>query len=280
MQGKICLITGATSGIGLATAAALAHLGARIVLVGRDEARAKEALAQIRHDTPNAQLEVLTADLSSQDSLRRLADTFHQRYDRLDVLINNAGVSPNTRTLTIDGIETTFAVNHLAAFLLTYLLLDRLKTSALARIINVSSSAASRLDFENLQGEKSFDPMTIYGRSKMMNLLFTIELAQRLAGTGVTVNAVHPGVVRTNLVRDMRGPLRWILTAFAPFLRSPAQGAATSVYLASSPHVATVSGKYFVDNKAATPPAGADDAAAAQKLWETSAKLTSVPTTW
>jgi retinol dehydrogenase 12 len=115
MQGKICLITGATSGIGLATAAALAHLGARIVLVGRDEARAKEALAQIRHDTPNAQLEVLTADLSSQDSLRRLADTFHQRYDRLDVLINNAGVSPNTRTLTIDGIETTFAVNHLAA---------------------------------------------------------------------------------------------------------------------------------------------------------------------
>ncbi len=275
MQGKICLITGGTNGIGKVTAQELARMGTTVVIVGRDAAKTNQVVQEIRAVTGNQNVDSLLADLSSQQQIRRLASEFRSKYSRLDILLNNAGGVFMERKLSVDGIEMTFAVNHLAYFLLTNLLLDTIKASAPARIINVSSNAHSRakIEFDNLQGEKSYSSAA-YGNSKLANILFTIELARRLEGTGVTVNALHPGFVSTGFGKNNDGLLFKIIGAIVPLIaRSPEKGAETSIYLASSPEVQNVTGKYFVDSKVATAAPQASDMVVAGKLWDVSAAM-------
>ncbi|MGH9876930.1 MAG: SDR family oxidoreductase [Nitrososphaerales archaeon] len=269
-------MTGANSGIGKATALGLSKMGATVVMVCRDRTRGEEALAEIKAASTNSSLDLMLSDLSSQASIRRLAKDFQEKYKQLHVLVNNAGVAPMKRSLTVDGLETTFAVNHLAPFLLTNLLLDVLKASAPSRIVNVSSSAhmRSKMDFDDLQGQKNFGVFRAYSQSKLANVLFTYELARKLEGTGVTVNAVHPGVVRTNLGRDSTGIVRLGFSVMQPFLKTPEQGAATSVYLASSPEVEGVTGKYFVNKKEVSSSKESYGEAVARRLWEVSEQLT------
>jgi NAD(P)-dependent dehydrogenase (short-subunit alcohol dehydrogenase family) len=276
LQNKTCLITGATSGIGLATALALAKMDATVVLAGRSEERCQNAVARIKSDTGNQNVDYLLADLSVQAQVRALAKEFKSRYDRLDVLVNNAGAIFFFRERSADGIEMTFAVNHLAYFLLTNLLLDTLKTSAPARIVNVASNAhlGQRLDFDNLELERGYNPGKAYGRSKLANLYFTYELARRLEGTGVTVNAMHPGFVQTNMAANNG----WLVSLFLPLVHlkslTPEQGARTVVYLASSPEVEGVTGKYFVrEREVASDPVSYDEGAA-KRLWEVSERMT------
>jgi NAD(P)-dependent dehydrogenase (short-subunit alcohol dehydrogenase family) len=276
MVGKTVLVTGGTGGIGKATAVGLAALGARLGITGRDEARARAAAADIAEASGNREIDVFAADLSSQAEVRRLAEDVLGRYRRLDVLVNNVGGFWGTRHVTADGLEHTFAVNHLAPFLLTNLLLDRLKASAPARIVTVSSGAQSmgKLNFDDLQGERDYSGQKAYNQSKLANVMFTYELARRLAGTGVTANVLHPGVVRTAFATE-DASLMWkvVLPVIRPFLKSPEQGAATSIYLASSPEVEGVSGKYFVNSKPQTSHRSSYEAAAAARLWEISADL-------
>lgn len=281
MAGKVCLVTGGTSGIGKAAAQALAGRGAVVVIVGRDAAKIAGVVEEIKRQTNNPAVTSLLADLSVQADVRRLAAEFKQAHSRLDLLLNNAGGIFLERQLTADGLEMTFALNHLNYFLLTDLLLDRLKASAPSRIVNVASDAhqGSRLDFDDLQAEKSYSAFGVYGRSKLANILFTVELADRLAGSGVTVNALHPGFVNSGFGKNNEGGL-WV-TLFTkvynlvgPLLaRSPEKGAETAVYLASSPDVAEISGKYFVDCKVKAPSAAATDRATAARLWEVSEGL-------
>ena len=277
MSGKVVLITGGTSGIGKATAVALAAMGARVVVNGRDRERGQEALEEIRRDSGSDEVSLLLADLAAQDEVRRLAKEFEATHERLDVLVNNAGRIIDRRTETLDGIEAPLAVNHLAPFLLTNLLLDLLKKSAPSRIVTVSSEAqrqVKRIDFDNLQGERRYGAFRIYGQTKLANVLFTIELADRLRGTGVTANAVHPGGVNTNFGQGNRSPMVLLFRAFKPFMRSSGQGADTVVYLAVSPEVEGMSGKYFGDREVMEPAEGAYDEAARTRLWEVSEKLT------
>ncbi|MFQ5793638.1 MAG: SDR family oxidoreductase [Candidatus Bipolaricaulia bacterium] len=246
MQGKTRIVTGANSGIGKATALGLAKLGVTVVMVCRNPRKGEAAMAEIKAQSGNESVDLMIADLSSQQSIRQLVADFTDRYQRLHVLINNAGLHLSRRFVTADGIETTFAVNHLASFLLTNLLLDVLKASAPARIVNVTSSAHSRtMDFDNLQGEKQYNGMQTYTQSKLANILFTYELARRLEGTGVTVNCLHPGTVRSGLQRNLPRIFRLLRLFFA----TPEKGAETSIYLASSPEVEGVSGKYFSDKR-------------------------------
>jgi NAD(P)-dependent dehydrogenase (short-subunit alcohol dehydrogenase family) len=276
MRGKTCVVTGANRGIGRATAEGLAALGARVVLVGRDGAAGEAAAGDIRSATGNAAVEAVTADLASQASIRGLVAELLGRCPRLDVLVNNAGLVARSRTMTVDGIETVFAVNHLAYFLLTNLLLDRLKASAPARIVNVSSEAhqGHRLDFDDLQLTRGWRPVKAYSLSKLANVMFTYELARRLAGTGVTVNCLHPGVIATKLLLDylplpsLTSP---VTTAFAG---TPEQGAETPLYLAASPEVEGVTGEYFARRKPKKSTAYSYDTAAARRLWDESARLT------
>lgn len=275
MRGKICLITGGTNGIGKSTAQELARMGATVVIVGRNAQKTSQVVAEIRAATGNQTVDSLLADLSSQQEIRRLAGEFDSKYSRLDVLLNNAGAVFMERQSSVDGIEMTLAVNHLAAFLLTNLLLDTIKASAPARIVNVSSNAhrRARIDFDNLQGERSYSSGA-YGNSKLANILFTIELARRLEGTGVTANALHPGFVNTGFGKNNSGFLFKILGAVVPLIaRSPEKGAQTSIYLASSPEVQSVTGKYFVDSKVAQAAPQASDTAIARKLWDVSAAM-------
>ncbi|MCC6192497.1 MAG: SDR family oxidoreductase [Anaerolineales bacterium] len=277
MQGKVCLITGGTNGIGKSAAQKLAGLGATVVIVGRDAHKASQVVEEIRLATGNPNVDSLLADLSSQQDVRRLASDFQRMYSRLHVLLNNAGGTFLTRQLSVDGLEMTFALNHLAYFLLTNLLLDMLKASAPARIINVSSDAHAngKIEFDNLQGERDFSGLGPYGNSKLANILFTLELARRLDGTGVTANALHPGLTSTGFGKNNPGWLMTIMGAIIPLIaRAPEKGAQTSVYLASSPEVAGVTGKYFVDSKVARPAARAADGAVARQLWDVSADLT------
>jgi NAD(P)-dependent dehydrogenase (short-subunit alcohol dehydrogenase family) len=275
MQGRICLITGGTNGIGKSTAQALARMGATVVIVGRNAQKTAGVVAEIRAASGNQNVDSLLADLSSQQEVRNLADEFKRKYSQLHVLLNNAGAVFMQRQLSVDGIEMTFAFNHLAYFLLTNLLLDTLKASAPARIINVSSDAhaSGKIEFDNLQGEQVFSSRA-YGNSKLANILFTNELARRLEGTGVTVNALHPGFVATGFGKNNPGFLMKIVRAAVPLIaRSPEKGAETSVYLATSPSVEGVTGKYFYNAQAIPAAPQAADRAVAQKLWDVSAGL-------
>lgn len=275
MQGQICLITGGTNGIGKSTAHELARMGATVVIVGRDAQKTAQVVEEIRATSGNNTVDSLLADLSSQQDVRRLANEFKRKYSRLHVLLNNAGGVFMQRQLSVDGIEMTFALNHLAYFLLTNLLLDTVKASAPARIINVSSNAHSggKIEFDNLQGERDYHA-SAYGNSKLANILFTMELARRLEGTGVTVNALHPGFVSTGFGKNNPGFLMKIMRVVVPLIaRSPEKGAETSIYLASSPEVQGITGKYFVDCKASQPAAQATDSAVARKLWDVSAEI-------
>ena len=275
MEGRVCLVTGSTSGIGKEIAAGLAGMGATVVLAGRSREKCEAAVQEIAaRGVPASQLSYFVADLSSQESVRQLAKEFIDNYDRLHVLVNNAGVFVQKRELTADVIERTFAVNHLAPFLLTNLLLDRLKAGAPSRIVTTSSIAhrGAKMDFADLQMSKSYGSIRAYGQSKLANILFTRELARRLQGTGVTANCFHPGAVRTNLVRGSGYGLVW--GAASVFFTSPEKGADTAVYLASSREVEGVSGEYFVKRKQARASDPAYDSDAAEMLWEASEKLT------
>jgi NAD(P)-dependent dehydrogenase (short-subunit alcohol dehydrogenase family) len=276
MNGKVCLVTGGTNGIGKATAQALAQMGATVVVVGRDAQKAAQVTMEIQATSGNQNVDWLLADLSSQQDIRRLAAEFKSTYSQLHVLINNAGGTFMTRQLSVDGIEMTFALNHLAYFLVTNLLLDTIKASAPGRIINVSSDAHSggKIDFDNLQGERSYSGIGPYGNTKLANILFTTELARRLEGTGVTVNALHPGLVSTGFGKNNPGLLMKIMGLVIPLIaRSPEKGAETSIYLASSPVVQNITGKYFVDCKVTQPAPQATESGVARKLWDVSAEM-------
>lgn len=278
LQGKTVLITGATSGIGEVSARELARMGARIVIVGRSAEKCEATVQAIRRETGNPDVEALVADLSSMSEVRRLAGQFLSKYDRLDVLVNNAGAMFANRIETEDGFERTFALNHLAYFLLTDLLLDRLKASAPSRIVNVASEAhrvaPKGLDFDDLQARNRYRGFRVYGASKLANILFTRELARRLEGTGVTANCLHPGFVATGFTSG-NGLLGWAFRRMAAlFAIPPDQGARTTVYLASSPEVAEVSGGYFDKCKPRQPQPAARDDKAARKLWDVSEQLT------
>ena len=276
MNGKVVLITGGTSGIGKAAATALAGMGATVVVTGRDRERGEAAADEIRRESGNDKVSLLLADLAVQEQVRRLAEEFRERHDRLDVLVNNAGQVQNKRTETPDGIEITLAVNHLAPFLLTNLLLDMLKESAPSRIVTVSSEGQrwGRLDLDDLQSRRRYKPFQVYGMTKLANIMFTFELAERLEGTGVTANCLHPGGVNTNFGNNNRGFTTLLFRAFKPFMRSPERGADTVVYLASSPDVEGMTGKYLSDRKLITASGEAYDQDLRRKLWQISEELT------
>ena len=278
MAGRTVLVTGGSGGIGRATALGLAAMGAHLAITGRDRGRAEDAAREIRAAAAG-QVDVFVADLSSQSEVRRLAGEVLQRLSRIDVLVNNAGGYWNTRHVTADGLERTFAVNHLAPFLLTSLLLGRLKQSTPARVVTVSSNvqALGRIDFEDLQAERSYSGARAYNQSKLANVLFTYELARRLQGSSVTANALHPGVARTALgAEDPRAVQRLLMPVMRPFMKAPAQGAATSVYLASAPGLEQVTGRFFAGRKPRKSAKRSYDQAVAAQLWQVSADLAQV----
>jgi retinol dehydrogenase-14 len=279
IDGKTVLVTGGTSGIGFEAAISLARLGARITIVGRDAAKAERSAALIG-ERSGREIAALACDFSSQASIRKLAAEVLARYPRLDVLVNNAGGVWKSRSLTVDGIESTFAVNHLGYFLLTNLLLDRIVASGPARIVNVASIGHRRasMDFADLGYEKGYFVMKAYMRSKLGNVLFTNELARRLAGRGVTVNSLHPGSVATNIWSGAPGWAKPIITLLLrPFFISAAKGAERVVQLATSPDLDAVTGAYFEDGRAVTPSRLALDEALAKRLWTVSAELVGSP---
>jgi retinol dehydrogenase 12 len=279
MQGKVCMITGATSGIGAVAARELARQAATVVLVGRNPLKCAAAVRQIQAETGNLAVAALVADLSAQQQVRQVAQQFQERYARLDVLVNNAGGLWMKKELTSDGLEMTFAVNHLAYFLLTHLLLDTLKASAPARIINVASRAhqGAVLNFADPMGESRYSGWQAYCQSKLANLLFTYEMARRLADTGVTVNALHPGFVATGFAGNngWLGRFWQMLTKLSAI--SPEAGAETILYLAASPEVDNVSGRYFVRKQAVSSSPASYDEAAARRLWQASLDLCRLP---
>jgi NAD(P)-dependent dehydrogenase (short-subunit alcohol dehydrogenase family) len=278
LHGKVCLVTGATSGVGLVTAQALARQGATLIVVGRNPERGAATVSRIQHETGNSAVELIIADLSAQAQVRRLASEVQRRFTRLDVLINNAGALFLRRQLSPDGLEMTFALNHLAYFLLTNLLLDHLKASPAARIVNVSSEAhrGARLDFADLQGQHRYRGWRAYARSKLANILFTYALARRLEGTSVVANALHPGFVATNFGRNNRGITAVFFRIAQLAAISPEQGAQTIIYLASSPEVKGITGAYFVKKKAVRSSQISYDRSAADRLWQVSAGLTAL----
>jgi NAD(P)-dependent dehydrogenase (short-subunit alcohol dehydrogenase family) len=275
MEGKVVLITGGTSGIGRAAATTLAAMGAEVVVSGRNRERGEAALREIRDASGNERVSLILADLSMQAEVRALAEEFRQSHDRLDVLVNNAGLIQSKRTETPDGLELTLAVNHLAPFLLTNLLLDLLKESAPSRIITVSSEArrGATIDFDDLQSERRYRGFSVYAMTKKANILCTYELAERLERTGVVANCLHPGGVNTNFGQNNRGPVALLFRVLKPFMRSPEAGADTIVYLAASPEAGEISGKYLKDREEVSP-AEPRDSAAQRRLWEISEELT------
>lgn len=278
MAGKTVLVTGGSSGIGRATAEGLAALGARVGIAGRDAGRTRTAASEIAAKS-GAEVDAYVADMSEQAQVRRLAAEVLDACPRLDVLVNNVGGFWGTRRTTADGLEHTFAVNHLAPFLLTELLLDRLKASAPTRIVTVSSGAQSmgKLAFEDLQGERAYSGQAAYNQSKLANVVFTYELARRLEGTGVTATVLHPGVVRTGFaMEDPSAMWKVVLPIIRPMLKSPQQGAVTPIYLASSPAVEGVSGVYFVNRKPAKTSKASYDTEAAARLWQVSSELVGI----
>jgi retinol dehydrogenase-12 len=277
MKGKTVLLTGGTDGIGKVAALEIARMGANITLVGRNPQKTADTARAIQAETGNPLVEYLVGDLSSQAEVRRVAQEFLTRHKRLDVLINNAGAMFMNRQLSVDGYEMTFALNHLGYFLLTNLLLDALKASDAGRVVSTSSGAhaGGALNFEDLQLEKGWSGWKAYSQSKLANIYFTTQLAENLKGTHVTANCLHPGFVATNFGRSNGGlfnPLFKVIQTFAAI--SPEEGAKTIIYLATSPEVEEVSGKYFSSSKVAKPSALANDSAIARRLWETSLEMT------
>lgn len=276
MAGKSVVITGGTGGIGRATAIGLAKMGARVGITGRDRTRTEQAAAAIRSASGNPAVEGFAADMTSQAEIRRLAAAVLDAYPRLDVLVNNVGGFWAHRHLTADGLERTFALNHVAPFLLTNLLLDRLKASAPARVVTVSSGAhaGGRIDFDDLQGAHGYSGNRAYSQSKLANILFSNELARRLEGTGVTANSLHPGVVGTNFgAEDQARFFTVVKSLILPLLKTPDQGAETSIYLASSPDVYGITGQYFANRKQKRAGKAAYDLDVSGKLWQVSTEL-------
>jgi NAD(P)-dependent dehydrogenase (short-subunit alcohol dehydrogenase family) len=275
MTGKVCVITGASRGIGKETALGLARLGATVVAIARDPTRGAAAVTAIKARSGSEAVHLMLADLSSQEAIGRLARDLAERYEQIHVLVNNAGAINMKRTVTVDGIETTWAVNHLAYFLLTNLLLPMLEASAPARIVNVASDAHRRgtLNFDDLQGERHYSAWAAYSQSKLANVLFTYELARQLQ-RGVTANALHPGTVSTGFGKNNPGWLRWGITLAGLFMIKAARGAETSIYLASSPEVEGLSGKYFEKCKETRSSPASYDEVAARRLWDISAEMT------
>src|SRR3989449_4639085 len=275
MQGKVIVITGATSGIGQVAAERLGGMGARVVLVARDKVRGEAALARLRERAPGIAHSIHYADLSRLAAMNRVAAEIAAAEPRVDVLINNAGALFNSRQVTEDGLELTFATNHVAYFVLTHGLRERLVASAPARVVNTASAAHRRakLDFDDLQSANGYRGFKVYGRSKLCNILYTRELARRLAGTGVTANCLHPGLVATRFGDQSGGLLSNVVRVAKVLAISPEEGADTLVYLASSPEVANVSGGYFYKCRPAIPSKEAQNDAAAQRLWGETAEL-------
>jgi NAD(P)-dependent dehydrogenase (short-subunit alcohol dehydrogenase family) len=277
MEGKVALITGGTSGIGKAAATELAGMGAGVVVTGRNKERAEAAVGEIQHSSGSEKVSFMLADFAVQAEVYGLAEAFKERHDRLDVLVNNAGLILSKRTVTPDGIETTLAVNHLAPFLLTNLLLDVLKKSVPSRVITVTSEARRRaeINFDDLQSERHYRAFQVYGMTKLANILFTYELAERLRGTGVVANCVHPGAVNTNFGKNNRNLGTLLFRAFKPFMRTPEQGADIIVFLASSPEAEEMTGRYLIDREEVSP-AQPSDVAIQRRLWEVSEELTNL----
>jgi retinol dehydrogenase 14 len=281
MAGKTVLVTGGTAGIGKATALGLARMGARVAITGRDSGRSEVAARELRA-AGGGQVDVFVADLSAQSEVRRLAQEVLQHLPRIDVLVNNVGGYWNTRHITAEGLERTFALNHLAPFLLTHLLLDRLTHSSPARVVTVSSNAQAqgRIDFDDLQGELSYSGSRAYSQSKLANVMFSYELARRLQGRSVTAKAVHPGVVSTAFgAEDPATVQRVFIPLLRRFMKTPAQGATTSIHLASAPDLEQVTGRYFADSKPKPSSKLSYDLTAAAQLWQISADLVGLSAT-
>lgn len=273
----VMLVTGANSGMGKATALAFAEMDVQVVMLCRNKERGKKAQEEIIAETGNTNVDLHLCDFSKLEAVREFASAFNKIYDRLDVLVNNAAIITTKRQETADGFELQFGVNHLAPFLLTDLLLDKLKKSAPSRIVNVSSAAYKfgSIAFDDLQSTKKYRFIKAYGQSKLANILFTYELSERLQGTGVTVNAVHPGAVSTNLGIDRTtGFGRTLVRLLKPFFQTPAEGARTAIYLAVSPEVEGITGKYFVQQKEEETAGESKDKELAERLWSVSEQLT------
>jgi len=276
MKNKICIITGATSGMGLATAASLAGMGATLGLVCRNRSKGEAVVKSIIEKTKNNKIELFTANLSSLSGIRKLATEIKSKFPVIDVLVNNAGAINQQRIETVDGFELSFAVNHLAYFLLTNLLLDNLKAAPKARIVSTASEASrvGKINFDDLQLTKNYSSLKSYGQSKLANIMFTYELARRLEGTNITANCLHPGGVKTGFAGEMKGFTGFMWKMFTPFLRTAEKGAETIIWLASSSEVENISGKYFKDKKEIRSIKPSYDIEAQKRLWEISEKLT------
>ena len=276
MIGNICLVTGANAGIGYAISLGLAKMGATVVIVCRNESRGEAAMTELKEKSGSSSISLFIADLSSQNSIRQFVTDFNAKFERLDILINNAGVITQNHTLTEDGLETQFALNHLAPFLLTELLLDSLKKSGSARIINISSNAhqTASINFDDLQSEQTYKPKEVYQRTKLCNILFTYELARQLQGTSLTANCVHPGVITTKLLQAYNGRKGGFNFIGKLLYNKPAKGAETPLYLASSSEVAGISGKYFDNKKIVSSSKYSNDLAVAKELWRVCKSLT------
>ncbi|MDX2305492.1 MAG: SDR family oxidoreductase [Microscillaceae bacterium] len=282
MKDKICVITGANSGIGKSMAKTIARKNARIVMVCRNLEKAEQTRQEIISETRNEAIDIFLADLSKQAEIRKVAEEIQSKYARIDVLINNAGlIAKSYRELTQDGLELTFAINHIAYFMLTNLLIDQVKASGKGRIISVSSEAHrfATLDLENLQLEKGYNNMKAYALSKLCNILFTRELAKRLQGTDIVANCFHPGGVATNFAQDASPWMRTLMNLGKPFLSTPDQGADTGVYLATNPEVGNISGEYFARRHVKLSSREARDELKAKRLWEVSAELSKLKET-
>ena len=279
MQDRTIIITGANSGIGKATAMGLAEMGAHVVMVARSRKKGQRAQDNIRRQTGNDRVDLLIADLSTRDAIRELASEIHSRYHRIDVLVNNAAILTGKRRTTPEGFETQFFVNHLAYFMLTGLLFERLRESAPSRVVNLASTSHSRgtINFDDIQYERDYKGWQAYANTKLMNVVFTYELARRIAGTGVTANCVHPGVIHTNLLRNFNALLNVLFHALQAFFKKPEDGAETPIFLASSPDVEKVTGKYFRYCAPVGTSQESNDPAVARRLWEMSEDLTECP---